>query len=309
MIVDFQHHFTPKLKQVPRPTAIYSNGIPISTARPALGSVEPHIEFMDKVGIDLSVLTAPMGMRGVPRLASAANEGLAEVCRKFPDRLLFLAHVTPLGDGQGLRGVRDSLRNCPGAVVPASFGEAGLDDPRLEEFYSLLEDERKYLFVHPPVDVTEAEARIYNAYDLFRTVGREFSLVTALMRLTLGGVLDRHPKLNIVMAHFGGGVAPLVERIVRYQAKSEWGLSGDPVHGQTSKRPFRYYLRHIYFDTAGFYGNPDALKAALLEIPKGRIVFGTDYPQEIREPRQAKVMLSALKRAGAAQNGNELIHP
>ena len=168
-------------------------------------------------------------------------------------------------------------------------------------------DERKYLFIHAPVNATETEARIYDAYDLFRTVGREFSLVTALMRLTLGGVLDRHPKLNIVLSHFGGGVAPLVERIVHYQDKAEWGLSDDPIHGKTCRYPFRHYLGRVYFDTAGFYGNPGALKAALLEIPKKRIVFGTDYPQEIREPEQAKAMLSALKKLGVAQNGNELL--
>jgi aminocarboxymuconate-semialdehyde decarboxylase len=307
MIIDFQHHFTPNLKEPPRPRAIYANGIPISTERPGLGRLEPHLEFMDEVGIDVSILTAPRGMRGISQLANEANEGLAEVCRKYPDRLRFLVHAAPLEGASSLEDVKDWLDQCPGAVMPSEFGEVGLDDPRLEDFYSLLEDARKYLFIHAPVNVTEGQAKTYNAYDLFRTVGREFSLVTALMRLTLGGVLDRHPKLRIVMSHLGGGVAPLVERIVHYQDKSEWGLSEDPIHGRTSRRPFRYYLGRIYFDTAGFYGNVSALKAALLEIPKKRIVFGTDYPQEIREPEQAIKMLSALRRMGAAQNGSELI--
>ena len=262
---------------------------------------------MDKVGIDVSVLSSPRGMRGDPKLAGATNQGLEEACRRYPDRLRFLAHATPLEGASDLHAVKRWLSQCPGAVLPSGFGEVGLDDPRLESFYSLLEDEGKYLFIHPPINATEGEARIYNAYDLFRTVGREFSLVTALMRLALGGVLDRHPRLQIVLAHFGGGVAPLVERIVHYQDKSEWGLSADPIHGKTSTRPFREYLGRVYFDTAGFYGNVGALKAALLEIPKKRIVFGTDYPQEIREPEQAKRMLSALRRIGAAQNGNGLL--
>lgn len=307
MIVDFQHHFTPNLNEPPQPRAVYANGIPISTERPGLGRLEPHIRFMDEVGIDVSILTSPRGMRGNSELANSANEGLADACRKYPDRMKFLVHAAPLEGASNLKQVRGWLDRCPGAVIASQFGEVGLDDPRLEEFYSLLEDSGKYLFIHPPVNATESEAKIYNAYDLFRTVGREFSLVTALMRLTLGGVVDRHPRLRIVMAHFGGEIAPLVERIVHYQDKPQWGLSHDPVHGKTSKRPFRYYLGRIYFDTAGFYGNPDALKVALLEIPKDRIVFGTDYPQEIRTPDQAKKMLSALKRIGGAENGNELV--
>ena len=307
MSIDFQHHFTPNLKESPRPRAVYANGIPISTERPGLGRLEPHFEFMDEVGIDVSVLTSPRGMRGDHGLANSANEGLAEVCRKYPDRLRFLEHSAPLEGASNLRYVKEWMDQCPGAVMPSEFGDVGLDDLRLEGFYSLLEDAGKYLFIHPPVNATEVEAKMYDAYDLFRTVGREFSLVTALMRLTLGGVLDRHPKLRIVMAHFGGEVSPLVERIVHYQDKSEWGLAEDPVHGKTSRHPFRDYLGRIYFDTAGFYGNPDALKVALLEIPKKRIVFGTDYPQEIRKPEQAIGMLSALRKIGAAHNGGELL--
>lgn len=286
---------------------MYAMGVPISTVRPGLGKLEPHIEFMDRVGIDVSVLTAPMGMRGILPLARAANEGLAEVCRKYPNRFRFLVHTSPFEGSSALKDMTDWLDECPGAVMPSTFGEMGLDDPRLEAYYSLLEDRKKYLFIHPPVNVTENEAKIYNAYDLFRTIGREFSLVMALARLTLGGVLDEHPKLRIVMSHFGGGVAPLVERIVRYQDKLEMGLVNDAIHGKTCRRPFRYYLGRIYFDTAGVYGSQDALKAALLQIPKRRIVYGTDYPQEIRTPGPATMMLNALRRLGVAENGNELL--
>jgi predicted TIM-barrel fold metal-dependent hydrolase len=308
VIVDFQHHFTPNLKDPPRPRTIYAHGVPISTQRPGLGRVEPHIEFMDEVGIDVAVLTTPMGMRGQIQLARAANEGLAETCRKYPDRFRFLAHAAPLDGREGLKLVTRWLDECPGAVTASAFGEVGLDDSRLEPFYSLLEDKRKYLFVHAPIGVTETEARLYNGYDIFRTVGREFSLVMATMRLVFGGVIDRHPKLQIVMSHLGGGIAPLVDRIANYQDKEAMGVAGDPVHGKTCERPFKYYLGRMYFDTAGVYGSLDALRSALFLVPKKKVVFGTDYPQEIRKPGQAKRMLEALKKLGIAENGNQLLH-
>lgn len=307
LLIDFQHHFTPNLKEPPAPRVIYSQGIPVSTERAGLGRLEPHIEFMDAVGIDVSILTAPMGMRGVLRDAEIANEGFREVCGRYPDRLRFLAHAAPLDGDNALKSTADLLSECPGAVIPSTFGEIGLDDPRLDEFYSLLEDRRKYLFIHPPINVTECEAKIYNAYDLFRTVGREFSLVMALMRLVLSGSLDRHPKLNIVMSHFGGGFAPLLERIVHAQNKSALGLSEDPIHGKTSQKPFESYLSRIYFDTAGFYGSLITLKSALFVIPKDRILFGTDYPQEIRKPEQAAGLLESLRELGIYGNGNELL--
>jgi predicted TIM-barrel fold metal-dependent hydrolase len=308
VIVDFQHHFTPNLKDPPGPRTIYSHGIPISTRRPGLGRVEPHIEFMDKVGIDVAVLTAPMGMRGELKLARAANDGLAETCRKYPDRFRFLAHTAPLDGVEGLRLASRWLDECPGAVMASAFGEAGPDDPRLERFYSLLEDKGKYLFVHAPIGISETEAKLYSGYDIFRTVGREFSLVMATMRLVFGGVFDRHPRLRVVMAHLGGGIAPLVDRIENYQDKEAMGVAHDPLHGKTSKKPFKHYLGRMYFDTAGVYGSLDALRSALFLVPRKRIVFGTDYPQEIRRPEQAKRMLEALKKLGMAENGNELLH-
>jgi predicted TIM-barrel fold metal-dependent hydrolase len=69
-----------------------------------------------------------------------------------------------------------------------------------------------------------------------------------------------------------------------------------------------YYLGRLYFDTAGVYGDVRALESALTAIPKERIVFGTDYPQEIRKPERATRMLNALKKIGVAENGSELIH-
>ena len=47
--------------------------------------------------------------------------------------------------------------------------------------------------------------------------------------------------------------------------------------------PFDHYIRNnMIFDTAGFAGGIGAVKAGLCEIPADRIVFATDYPQEIR---------------------------
>ena len=117
----------------------------------------------------------------------------------------------------------------------------------------------------------------FQAYDLFRTVGREFELVTAVLRLICGGVLDEFPRLNIIMSHFGGGITSLVGRIRDYQDKEFWGTSDNARHGMKARRDFDYYLQHnMVFDTAGFCGAIGAVKGALIEIPASRIVFAAD---------------------------------
>jgi predicted TIM-barrel fold metal-dependent hydrolase len=272
-----------------------------------LTGIEDHILMMDEAGIDVSILTSGQGMYGELKGAMAANEVLSKVVAKYADRFRFLAHAAPLDGNEALKEVSRWFDYCPGVVVPSSFGKVGLDDPKLEEFYNLLEDNRKYLFVHPALAPSEAEASTYDSFDLYRTVGREFSLVMAVIRLVCGGVLDKHSKLQIVVSHLGGGLSALIPRISKYQDKEMWGIADDSVHGRTSKHPFDHYLGRLYFDTAGFFGDKNAVRNALIEIPKERIVPGTDFPQEIRVAGPAKELIEELKRIGIAHNGCELI--
>jgi predicted TIM-barrel fold metal-dependent hydrolase len=65
------------------------------------------------------------------------------------------------------------------------------------------------------------------------------------------------------------------------------------------KKDFDYYLQNnLLFDTAGFCGAMGAVKGALIEIPPSRIVFATDYPQEIRERAAVRDFVKELRALG-----------
>jgi predicted TIM-barrel fold metal-dependent hydrolase len=112
-------------------------------------------------------------------------------------------------------------------------------------------------------------------------------------------VFDRHPKLTVHMAHLGGGIASMLGRIRGFRDKEFWGTQGDPRHGMKADKDFDYYLRNnIIFDTAGFCCEISAIKTALVEIPSARIVFATDYPQEVRERRVVRDFVQQLRALG-----------
>ena len=91
----------------------------------------------------------------------------------------------------------------------------------------------------------------------------------------------------------------LLGRIRSYQDKDFWGTSDNARHGMKPKRDFDYYLRNnMVFDTAGFCGALGAVKGALIEIPASRIVFATDYPQEIRERAAVRDFVKELRGLG-----------
>jgi predicted TIM-barrel fold metal-dependent hydrolase len=153
------------------------------------------------------------------------------------------------------------------------------------------------VFVHPALKLNHAQQ--FDGYDTARAVGREFSLIMAAIRLINSGVFDRHPALTVHMAHLAGGIASMLARIRAFQDKEFWGTAGDTRHGRKAEKDFDHYIRHnLVFDTAGFAGGIGAIKAGLCEIPASRIVFATDYPQEIRKREAVRDFVAELRALG-----------
>ena len=78
------------------------------------------------------------------------------------------------------------------------------------------------------------------------------------------------------------------------------GHRRQPAPRRRRKKDFDYYIRHnLVFDTAGFAGGIGAVKAGLCEIPASRIVFATDYPQEIRKREVVRDFVKEIRALGA----------
>jgi predicted TIM-barrel fold metal-dependent hydrolase len=182
-------------------------------------------------------------------------------------------------------------------VITSETNDLYLDAPEFEPFWAECAKLDLFVFVHPALKLNQTQQ--FDGYDTARSVGREFSLVMATIRLINAGVFDRHPNLTVHMSHLGGGLSALLGRIRSYQDKDFWGTSDNARHGMKPKQDFDHYLRNnMVFDTAGFCGALGAVKGALIEIPAARIVFATDYPQEIRERAAVRDFVKELRGLG-----------
>lgn len=262
----------------------YTGGVPTYIYHPALGDLDRHLRAMEAAGIDLAVLSSAAGMEGSLEDCRRVNDRLKEAEARYPGRFAGLAHSPPLGGEPALRELERAARELgfKGAATTTEVEGRPLDSPKLWPYYERLEGLGLFLFVHPSLQPLGME---YMAdYDLARCLGREFGLALAVVRLINGGILDRFPGLRVSFSHLGGGVAALLGRIRLYQDKAFWGTAGDARHGRLPQQPFDYYFRRLYFDTGGYGGETRALRAALLEMTPAQVLFGSDYPQEIRDP-------------------------
>ncbi len=302
-VTDFHCHYTPEELVAPRlrdaggPFVIESEGLPSYTLHERLFRIDIHLECMDAAGVDVGVLSSGAAMGGDQATCATVNASLARVAREHPGRFRPLAHVDP-----GDPGWSEELKRCigdygfGGVAFPTSFGEVGLDSPTLLPVYEAVVDAGMFVFVHPSLSVPAGLSRYYDAYDLYRCVGREHELIVATYRLIAGGVFDRIPELRVVMSHLGGGIAAIIERIRGYQNKAHMGLPAGSPHARVAAEPFDHYIaRNLFFDTGGLFGSVNAVRAALTEIPAGRIVFGSDYPQEIRDAQTLSRFVRELR--------------
>jgi aminocarboxymuconate-semialdehyde decarboxylase len=297
MVVDFHSHLTPAELMPSARGVEYRDGVPVYTHNDRLPDVDRRLELMAAAGIDMAFLSSAAGFDAPLKRCRAVNDALARVAADAGGRLAGLAHTAPLGGDEAiaeLERARDEL-GFRGAATATMNGGKTLDDPALEPFLAAVEGLDLFLFVHAPLGNPSLSLDAFDRYDLFRTVGREFEIQLAVLRLILGGVLDRHPRLTVVVAHLGGGISATWPRVRGYQDKAFWGTTEHAEHGAAAEQDVDAYLDRLFFDTSGVFGATSAIDVALAHIPPAQLVFGSDYPQQFRTTEPVQRFVAALE--------------
>ncbi len=237
-------------------------------------SVARKLAAMDRAGVAVSVVSVNiptpdlLGPAWAAAGAQIANDALAEICQRYPDRLVGLA-VLPLPDVDAalveLDRSMDEL-GMRGVFLPSHLNGVALDDPLLERFYAHVARRNVPLVLHPSVPTWGAPLR---EHSMIPMLGLMVDTSIAMLRLILGGVLERHPTLQIVHPHVGG-VLPYV--MGRVEEQTEVKRRGR----ERITRPPRAYYAQVYLDLV----SPDAaaLDFALAAAGPQRLLFGSDHP-------------------------------
>jgi len=255
-----------------------------------------RIAEMDRLGIDVQavsctpfVLYADAAPDIALAVAQANNDSLAATARAHPERFAPLASV-PLQDPE--RAARELERAAAlglrGVEIPARAGSLDLDAPSLEPFWSAAEALAFPICIHP----FEASPRgAFARYALSPLVGNLFDTGLAATLLVLGGVLERHPRLRVVLYHGGGTFAALLARI-------EKGYELIPETRAASTKPPSAYLAQFFVDTVTF--DSGWLGYLVGRFGADHVVLGSDYPLPLG-PRDPVAEVRALGLAPEAE--------
>jgi aminocarboxymuconate-semialdehyde decarboxylase len=256
---------------------------------PALFDLDARFRAMDSAGEGyVQILTAanpPVENIGGPsdalELARIANDEMAELVSRHPDRFIAAAACIPMNDVDaaileleravgrlGLRGVQ-IYTDCRG--VP-------LDDGRFGSLFDRVAALDIPVLLHPvrgpdrPDYPTEDSSR----YDTWRAIGWLYDTSSAMARLTFSGLFDRHPDIKIVTHHLGGVAPYAAGRLREGYDKLLKAARARNEPAPLKKHPFEYF-HQFYADTITI-GSVPALRCGLDFFGVDRVMFATDMP-------------------------------
>jgi len=256
---------------------------------PTLFDLGHRFRIMDKFEGLMQVLTIsapPVELIAEPQkaidLAKLANDEMAELVLKYPDKFAAAVACLPLNDmDAALQEVDRAINDLKfrGVQIASTINDKPLDSP---EFIPLYEKMSRYnlpIWIHPEREASYADYRSENRsrYMIFHIFGWPYETAAAMTRLVFSGILERFPNLKFITHHCGGMVPYLVERIKGAYDHAEM-LRGARYKQGLTKPPIDYF-RLFYYDTA-IYGNTPGLMCAYAFCGTDHMLFGTDFPYD-----------------------------
>lgn len=249
-----------------------------------------RIEDADGAGVNVQVLsTVPVMFsywaepEDAADLSRILNDHVAEVVRAHPGRFTGLGTV-PLQDPD--LAARELARcvndlGLAGVQIGTHVESWNLDEPALFPFFQHAEELGAAVFVHP-WDMMGKEAM--PRYWLPWLVGMPAESARAACSLIFGGVLERLPRLRIMLAHGGGAFPFTLGRIER-------GFTTRPdLCAVDNDRNPREYVKRLFVDS--LVHDPKALHYLLDLFGPERIALGSDYPFPLGEARAGALIES-----------------
>ena len=237
-----------------------------------------RLRDMDASGVDVQVLSATpqtylynQDAALCAVTAGIQNDQIAKHVADHPQRFLGIATL-PMQDPQ--RAADELTRamrklNLRGAMIGSNVMGKNLDDPNLEPLWAAAEQLNAFMFVHP---VNVAGADRLKSYYLGNLVGNPLDTTIAAACLVFGGVMDRHPKLKICLAHAGGFMPYQAGRWIH-----GWRVRPEPKKNMPAE-PATIIGRFLY-DTIAH--SDQSLEFLIAQAGAGRVLLGSDYPYDM----------------------------
>jgi predicted TIM-barrel fold metal-dependent hydrolase len=301
-LIDIFCHILPlKTKEVLFRKARPCNYIDTDNTRPALFDLDRRFKAMDQfeglrqvLTLGLPPLEYALSPADAADLARMANDEMAELVSRYPDRFVAAVAGLPLNDiDASLRETERAIRDLKfkGIQIFSSINGTPLDRDEFMPLYEMMAGYDLPLWIHPARDKTVPDYadEPYSKFTLFTAFGWPYETTLAMARLVFSGVLEKHPSLKFITHHCGAMLPFFSKRVLLVREGPE------PGKGTPLTRPALEYFKTFYADTV-LGGSTPALMCGHAFFGADHLLFGSDYPYP-GGPEQGDVALGEVIRS------------
>jgi aminocarboxymuconate-semialdehyde decarboxylase len=255
-------------------TIITYRGARFFGVTPAMTDVAKRLEDMDRVGIDVEVvsLSTPnvffTSAEHQPNVARMMNDSYAELISKHPNRFKGFASIPMDAPDAALFELHRAIDELKlnGVILLSNIGGRPLTASEYRPFFAEANRMRLCIFLHP---MLPANSDSFREYVLGPIIGFPFDTSLAVARMCYDGMFEAFPDIRWIIGHLGGAVPYLMERM------DNGFRDFADCRAKIDKLP-SVYLKRLYYDTVSF--SPHTLNMVKNIVGADHMVMGSDYP-------------------------------
>ncbi len=261
---------------------------------PMLFDLDLRFRVMDRMGEDyrqvISMASPPIeayaGPEATAELSRIANDEMADLVSKHPDRFPGFAASLPMNDPAAAERELDRVMRDLGARGVQIFSNVNGTPLDRDEFRFLFEAMAGYdlpIWLHPArgASFSDYSTEPRSRFEIWWTFGWPYETSTAMARLVFAGIFDRLPHLKVITHHMGAMI-PYFEGRVGH-GWDQLGLRTTEedytaLRKSMKMRPLDYF-KLFYADTA-LFGSLAGTRCGLAFFGVDRVLFASDTPFE-----------------------------
>src|ERR1700732_966499 len=201
------------------------------------------------------------------KLAKEWNDAAVAAHTAHPDRFVVLATLPMLDPDRAIDELNrgSKLPGVRGIYMGTNVDGRDLDDPLFEPIFARIEALDLPVFLHPLAPAVGGKR--LQPYSFPNLVAFPFDSTVAACHLIFGGVMDRHPKLQVTLPHAGGVLPILIGRI-----DQGWRTRAELKH--LPQAPRTYFKRFTYVTIAH---SKSIMEYVIQQVGAERVMLGSDY--------------------------------
>jgi aminocarboxymuconate-semialdehyde decarboxylase len=275
-------------------TIITYRGARFFGVTPAMTDVSRRIEDMDRVGIDVEVISLSTpnvffaDAKHQPAVAAMINDSYADLIARQPKRFKGFASIPMDAPDEALKELHRAIDTLKlnGVVLLSNIGGKPLTSPEYRPFFEEANRMKLCIFLHPMIP---ANSDAFREYVLGPIIGFPFDTSLAVARMCYDGMFEELPDIRWIIGHLGGAVPYLMERMDNgFRDFADCRVKIDKLPS--------VYLKRLYYDTVSF--SPHTLTMVRNMVGADHMVMGSDYPHLLGSIDRAVTSINELDVSG-----------